>query len=146
MDIGERLATVMGRIWASRQIEQDFSALCACGGRFAGTESETRAREYLAKRMARTTGCGVLRDAVPYRGWTRGEAHILLPNGTTLPALGLVRTPATPAQGLSGVLVDLGRGSPDDNCARRRSDARRDRAGAARVHDRYRPPASPAQV
>lgn len=114
MEISERLAAAMGRIWTSQQIERDFAALCACGGRFAGTESEARAREFLATRMAQATGCSVMRNAVPYRGWTRGEARIVLPDGRTLPALGLVRTPATPEAGLSGKLLDLGRGAPDD--------------------------------
>jgi len=114
MDAAEMLGTVMGRIWTSRRIMQDFSALCACGGRFAGTESEARAREFLADRMAEATGATVLREPVPYRGWTRGPASILLPSGRNLPALGLVRTPKTPSQRLTARLVDLGRGSADD--------------------------------
>ena len=78
----------MGRIWTSRQIEQDFAALCGCGGRFAGTESEARARDYLAERVAQATGCGVTRHAVRYRGWMRGEACIVLSDGSSLPAAG----------------------------------------------------------
>ena len=97
MDIVEQLARAMGRIWTSRQIEQGFAALCGCGGRFAGTESEARARDYLAERVAQATGCGVTRHAVRYRGWMRGEACIVLSDGSSLPALGLVRTPSTPA-------------------------------------------------
>ena len=38
-----------GAIWSSPRITEDFTALCACGGRFAGTESELRARELMAK-------------------------------------------------------------------------------------------------
>ena len=108
------LQTALGRIWASRSIGEDFATLCSLSGRFAGTESEALAREWLAGRMTQATGVPVLRDAVPYRGWTRGPASIVLPNGQTLPALGLVRSVATPSQGLVAPLRDLGRGTPKD--------------------------------
>lgn len=111
MDRMQQLATAMGRIWTSQQIERDFIALCACGGRFAGTDSEARAREYLAGRMAQATGGSVIRHAVRYRGWARGEARLVLPDGALLPALGLVRTPASR---VTGPLLDLGRGTPED--------------------------------
>ena len=114
MDTAEMLATAMGRIWTSRQIEHDFAALCACGGRFAGTESEARAREYLAGRLAQATRCDVIRNPVPYRGWTRGDAHLVLPDGSRVQALGLVRTQSTPPEGLAGPLLDLRRGTPAD--------------------------------
>jgi aminopeptidase YwaD len=114
MNTGEQLALAMGRIWTSQQIERDFAALCACGGRFAGTDSETRAREYLAGRMAQATGASVTRNVVRYRGWTRGDARLTLPDGGSVPALGLVRTPGTLAGGATGPLLDLGRGAPED--------------------------------
>ncbi len=110
----QELGNVIGRIWTSTRIMADFSALCACGGRFAGTASEARAREFLATRMREATGAAVMRGKVEYRGWTRGEASIAVPDGRVLPALGLVRTPSTPAQGLTGRLIDLGRGAADD--------------------------------
>ena len=108
------LQTALGRIWASRSIGDDFATLCSFGGRFAGTESEARAREWLAGRMVQAMGVPVLRNAVPYRGWARGPASVALPNGQTLPALGLVRTVATPSHGLIAPLRDLGRGTPED--------------------------------
>jgi aminopeptidase YwaD len=114
MNTGEQLALAMGRIWTSQQIERDFAALCACGGRFAGTDSETRARDYLAERMAQASGANVTRNVVRYRGWTRGDARLILPDGSSVPALGLVRTPATRAEGVTGPLLDLGRGAPED--------------------------------
>jgi aminopeptidase YwaD len=114
MNTGQQLASAMGHIWTSQQLECDFAALCACGGRFAGTDSETRAREYLAERMAQATGAGVTRHVVQYRGWTRGEARLVMPDGTSVPALGLVRTPVTPSAGVIGPLLDLGRGTSED--------------------------------
>jgi aminopeptidase YwaD len=119
----EMLSVAMGRIWASPQIQQDFAALCACGGRFAGTESEMRAREFLVGRIAEATGATVTHGPVTYRGWTRGPASIAVPGGANLPALGLVRTPATPPQGLRARLVDLERGTPE-NIARAQDKVR----------------------
>ncbi len=114
MDNTALLQTAIGRIWTSRRIAEDFSALCAFGGRFAGTESEMRAREWLALRVEQAIGVTPRRDVVAYRGWTRGPARIVLPDGRNLPALGLVRTLATPSTGLTAPLLDLGRGTPDD--------------------------------
>lgn len=99
---------------ASPRITDDFAALCACGGRFSGTESEARARELLASRMADATGRTVQRGRVRYRCWARGPARLILPDGRSLEAQGLVRTPATPPLGLTARLVDLGRGTPGD--------------------------------
>lgn len=121
MDRDSMLRAAIGRIWTSRRIADDFMTLCRFGGRFAGTDSEARAREFLAGRVAEATGVPVHRDAVRYRGWARGPASLRLPDGRSLPALGLVRTPATPPDGLTATLVDLGRGSPDDVARTRES-------------------------
>jgi aminopeptidase YwaD len=114
MDRTALLQTALGRIWASRTLADDFATLCSFGGRFAGTESELRAREWLAQRMAQAMGAAPRRGSVAYRGWTRGPASVVLPSGQALPALGLVRTVSTPPQGVTARLVDLGRGAPQD--------------------------------
>jgi aminopeptidase YwaD len=114
MDQTTILQTALGRIWSSRMIAEDFATLCSFGGRFAGTESELRAREWLAQRMEQAIGVTPRRDRVAYRGWTRGPCSVVLPNGHALPALGLVRTVSTPAEGLTAPLIDLGRGTPQD--------------------------------
>lgn len=110
--MNEVLATVLGRIWADRAIVDDFHAICDCGGRFSGTASEAKARELLADRLAAIAP--VRRETVGYRGWSRGPAEVVLPDGATLEAQALVRSPATEAAGLSARLVDCGRGTPED--------------------------------
>ncbi|MBX9701458.1 MAG: hypothetical protein K2X74_18635, partial [Acetobacteraceae bacterium] len=72
----EVMERVLGRIWASPRIVEDFHAICATGGRFSGTESEKRAVEWLAPRLAEASGATVTREAIPYRGWTRGPAWV----------------------------------------------------------------------
>jgi aminopeptidase YwaD len=114
MDRTELLQKAMGRIWASRCIADDFATLCGFGGRFAGTPSEARAREWLAQRVEQALGLAPRREPIAYRGWTRGAASVALPDGRALPALGLVRAVPTPTAGLTAPLVDLGRGTPDD--------------------------------
>ena len=113
MDQAGVLGAALERIRTSPRIADDFAALCACGGRFAGTPSEARAREFLATRAAEAMGTAVRRHRVAYRGWTRGPASVRAADGRSFPALGLVRTPSVP-EGVTGRLVDAGRGTPED--------------------------------
>ncbi|HUA56894.1 MAG TPA: M28 family peptidase [Candidatus Sulfotelmatobacter sp.] len=106
--------TAAGAIWASPRITEDFTALCACGGRFAGTESERRACEFMAQRLAEATGGTVRREPVPYLGWDREPARLELADGRGFAACALGRSPATPAGGLHAEVIDLGRGIPAD--------------------------------
>lgn len=107
------IETVLGRIWASTRLAEDFAAICATGGRFSGTASEKAAVEWLAPRLAEASGVPVLREAIPYRGWTRVGARVVDSAGVTHPAEALGRSPSTPPEGLEAVLLDLGRGTPE---------------------------------
>jgi aminopeptidase YwaD len=111
MDVFDMVA---GRIWGSPAIVDDFRTLCTFGGRFAGTESEARAREFLAARLGAVIGVPVRRESIPYRGWDRGHARLRLSGGREFAACALVRSPATPPSGLRAPVVDLGRGTPAD--------------------------------
>ena len=104
---------VLGRIWASPRITEDFAAICATGGRFAGTASEKAAVEWLARRLAEASGFTVTREAIPYRGWTRIGARVTDAGGMVHRAEALGRSPSTPPEGLEAVLLDLGRGTPE---------------------------------
>jgi aminopeptidase YwaD len=108
------LDAALGRIWASPRILADHRAICATGGRFAGTESEARAREWLAVRLAEATGAAVERERIPYRGWTRGPASVAGPDGRVWPAQALGRSPADE---VTAKLLDLGRGTPAEIAA-----------------------------
>ena len=44
MDQAGVLSAALERIRTSPRIADDFAALCACGGRFAGTPSEARVK------------------------------------------------------------------------------------------------------
>ena len=47
---------MVSRIWDSTDLWSDLAELCGFGGRFCGTPSEARAREYLRERLAAATG------------------------------------------------------------------------------------------
>ena len=105
------------RPWAasrkSRASSSDFAALCACGGRFSGTESEVRARELLANRVADATRQTVQRGRVQYGVGARPcPAHP--PRRAQCGCAGFGAHARNPPQGLTARLVDLGRGTPGD--------------------------------
>lgn len=107
------LNDVMDRMNANGTAWPDLQAICALGGRFAGTGSEARARDFLTRRLTELCGAAPIAQAVDYRGWTRGETALEI-GGTRLPCVSLVRSPATPPEGLETEVVDLGRGAEED--------------------------------
>ena len=109
-------ARVLGRIWTSTTLLEDFHAICALGGRFAGTASEGAAVDFLARRLGEATGRAVTREPIPYRGWSRGASKVVA-GDRTRHAEALGRSPATPDAGLTAPLLDLGRGTPAEIAA-----------------------------
>ena len=95
---------------------EDFHAICDFGGRFAGSEGEAAACDWLEARLQQVTGKAPRREPVDYRGWSRGEAVLehLDGSGTTYECISLVRSPPTSAGGLEADLVDIGRGTEAD--------------------------------
>ena len=107
---------MVSRIWDSTDLWSDLAELCAFGGRFCGTPSETRAREYLRERLAAATGAPVTGRRIGYEGWQRESCRLARLGAGAPPLHGtsLVRSPATPAGGLEAEVVDLGRGTLED--------------------------------
>jgi len=103
----------LGRVAGDPALWADFSALCDCGGRLAGTESEARAMAWAAARLAAIPGGTLRRDATPYAGWRCTEAR--LEEAATGRALGCAPLVGTAfAQGLELEVLDLGRGGPEE--------------------------------
>jgi aminopeptidase YwaD len=102
------------RIDADRQLWPDFLAICDCGGRLSGTESEERAFALVENRAQAATGIGGYSIPVPYAGWSAKAASLRLPTGITAPCHPLVRSVATPPGGITAEVVDLGRGTPEE--------------------------------
>lgn len=101
------------------QLQVDLNRLCSFGGRFAGTISEGRARDFLKARLAEATRSPVKIHKVPYHGWAREswELKLLAPRTLTLQSHPLVRSPSSPPEGLEADVVDIGRGTLEDFAA-----------------------------
>jgi aminopeptidase YwaD len=109
-------AAIVAAAKASTSLLRDLGAICDAGGRFAGTESEAKAREYLKRRLAEIGGRAPFAHEVDYLGWTRGPAKLERLDGTpkSFECASLVRSPKTGAAGLTAELLDLGRGAEAD--------------------------------
>ena len=95
---------------------RDFHAICDFGGRFAGSDGEAAACEWLERRLGEVSGEAPRRFPVAYRGWSRGEAVLerLDGPGEIHHCISLVQSPSTPIDGLAADLVDIGRGTEAD--------------------------------
>jgi hypothetical protein len=105
------------QIIADTELWADFNAICDCGGRLAGTESEGRAFAYLEARAEAATHVRGRSIAVPYGGWSAKNARLRLPGGQWVACHALLRSVATPRAGLTAEVVDLGRGTPEEFAA-----------------------------
>ena len=110
-------ADVSAAIAADGHLWSDFLAICDCGGRLAGTDSERDAFALVEARAEQACGRKGRSIAVPYGGWTARAASLRLPGGVSVPVHALVRTIATPPGGLTAEVVDLGRGTPEEFAA-----------------------------
>ena len=106
------LEQVLQRLDDGDMVWQQCVDLCALGGRFAGSESERDAKEHLLEQLTAISP-SVTSHPVDYAGWERGESS-LQANGRRYRCEALVRSPATPHDGLVTELVDLGRGEQQD--------------------------------
>jgi aminopeptidase YwaD len=101
---------ILARLAADAALWRDFEAICACGGRLAGSASAARAEALLVERV-RGIGMGaVARVPVAYGGWTAERAQ-LSAGDATLACHPLVRTVAAPE--LTAEVLDLGRGTEE---------------------------------
>ena len=104
---------ILDAISQDHALWSDFLALCDCGGRRAGTESETKALDFTQQRLA-SIGRQVRAEPVTYAGWRLHRASLLLDDGTSLSCNPLLGSQSTPADGVSAEICDLGRGTPED--------------------------------
>jgi Iap family predicted aminopeptidase len=104
---------ILDAISRDNALWSDFLALCDCGGRRAGTESETKSLDLAQQRLA-TIGGQVRAEPVTYAGWRLHHASLVLEDGTRLSCNPLLGSQSTPATGVSAAICDIGRGTPED--------------------------------
>jgi Iap family predicted aminopeptidase len=109
-------APVLDALGRTPVLMRDLAALADCGGRFAGSPSEDRARHWLLARLAAIVGASVTEHRFPYTGWRQHGARIEVPGSADAPlaAHALIRSPSTPEGGLEGDVIDVGRGTDAD--------------------------------
>jgi len=107
-------AAIVDRIESDAALWADFNAICDCGGRLSGTESEERALALVKARAQDATGVPARSIPVPYGGWSAVKSELRLPDGSAAPCHPLIRTVATSPGGLAAEVVDLGRGTPEE--------------------------------
>src|SRR5215217_2338745 len=98
------LPSVLGESWISRDIIDDLNAICDCGGRLAGSESEANARTYVSSRLDEIGGKRA-DFAFDYTGLVPESASVRLFPRQILDAIALPGSPS--AEKVELEVVDL---------------------------------------
>lgn len=113
---------VIGDVWQNNEIHANMLYMAdELGSRFAGTESETNAQQFLVTKFKAYGFRNAQAEAFTYHGWKRGRVSLtmLTPIRREFPAIALALSPGGPVE---GEIVDLGTGSPEEFEARDRRD------------------------
>jgi Zn-dependent M28 family amino/carboxypeptidase len=105
---------MVGDIYTSREVMDNLTVLCDdFGSRFAGTPEERKAADFIAETFRRYGLKDVRLESYPYAGWSRGggTCEIVEPIQKSLHYISL---PYCPASEITGELVSVGYGSPEE--------------------------------
>jgi hypothetical protein len=108
--------SILGDIWSSNEAFENLTFLCdEFGSRFAGTDGERPAVDFIASRLREYGLENVEADEFTYTGWKRGEARLemLSPRERVLETISLAMCPPTPPGGIEADIVYLGPGYPE---------------------------------
>jgi aminopeptidase YwaD len=106
-------AAALAALVTDGELQRDFTALCDCGGRRAGTAAEQAAIRYAHARLNAINSTAAV-EPVAYAGWRCSAATLSLDDGTPLACNPLLGSASTPPQGITAEVIDLGRGAPED--------------------------------
>jgi Zn-dependent M28 family amino/carboxypeptidase len=105
---------IVGNIYTSTEAMDNLIVLCdEFGSRFAGTEGERLAAEFLKAKLEGYGLSNVHLEPVEYIGWTRGEASLAITHPVQK-TLSCITLPHSPPADLQGEIVDMGDGAPSD--------------------------------
>jgi Zn-dependent M28 family amino/carboxypeptidase len=105
---------IIGDIWQNNEILDNMLVMAdELGSRFAGTESEKKAQQYLAQKFKDYGYSKVQAEAFSYFGWTRGPVSLemLEPVNRKFPAIALALSPGGEVR---GEVINVGTGSPQE--------------------------------
>lgn len=105
---------IVGDIYTSNEVMDNLTVLCDdFGSRFAGTIAEKQAADFILDRFHEYGLSDARLEPYSYAGWSRGEAtlKIIEPLERKISCISL---PYCPSQSLTGELISVGFGGPDD--------------------------------
>jgi hypothetical protein len=97
--------SILGDIWSSNEAFENLTILCdEFGSRFAGTDGERPAVDFIASRLREYGLENVEADGFTYTGWKRGDAKLemLSPRERELETISLAMCPPTPPRSRGG--------------------------------------------
>jgi Iap family predicted aminopeptidase len=120
VDLIELERSLIGDMWTSPALANSLHYLCdACNGRFAGSDDERRAGDYMIEHLRDYGLDDVRAESFAMQGWERGDARLALlgddgdlsGGARELPCLALA---GSPSGVVKAELVDAGAGTPAD--------------------------------
>lgn len=105
---------LIGDIWTTDEPLRNLEELCdVIGSRWAGSESERRAGEFLKAKLEGYGLRNVRLEPVPFGAWTRGHATLEL-TSPIAKAFSCLALPYSPAGDVEAELIDAGNGERED--------------------------------
>jgi aminopeptidase YwaD len=106
---------ILGDLWTSPDLWNHMLALCdQCGSRFATTELERRACDYIMDCFTRYGLENVHPEPFEMPGWERGTARLVVMDGATEIEIPCLALPGTHPCDLETEIIDIGAGGPDE--------------------------------
>jgi hypothetical protein len=105
---------IIGEIWQSPEMRTNHYYMAdELGSRFAGTESEKKAQEYMVAKLKEYGYENARAEPFTYFGWKRGPATLeaLEPHRREFPVISLA---VSPGGEVEAEVIDLGTGSPEE--------------------------------
>ena len=105
---------ILGDVWTSDAAYENLLYLCdVIGNRWAGSDSEHRAGEWLKSKMEEYGLQNVHLEPVTFGAWERGEA-VLEMTAPTRRTFSVIALPYCPAVDLTAEMIDVGNGEQED--------------------------------
>lgn len=115
MDITTLEKQILGDVWTSPDLWNHMLILCdQCSSRFATTELEHRAGNYIMECFKRYGLENVHAESFEMPSWERGTARLTVLDDRTEIEIPCLALPGTHPCDLEAEIIDLGAGAPDD--------------------------------
>ena len=115
MDALQREGEMLGNLMVSPDLWNNLVYLCdSCNGRFAGTEDERRAGDFIMARFREYGLQNIHAEPFEMRGWERGETSFVLLDGSREIKLPCLALPGTQGCDLEAEIIDVGQGTAED--------------------------------